>query len=225
MQEHEQHHNGQALGVEVQDAPASHANADAIREDHMEHLCDEYRRHRREEGATKAARQWIDRPFEAWLAGFGGDGTALDDESIAALSAAMVVSLPVRDAMILSLIAPESCGDKAMMIRFASSPHEPQVQVRMCRELQRAFHDDSHRPDLQRCQRGADMLADMIVRLPDRFAVQPMVILAYVMWWIGDSRAAAFALHCLSVDDDCTLAAIICSAVHRGIMPAWIGRQ
>jgi len=48
-------------------------------------------------------------------------------------------------------------------------------------------------------------------------------VLAYVMWWMGDSRAVAFALRCLMLDEDCSLAAIVCSAYQRGVMPAWMG--
>ena len=42
------------------------------------------------------------------------------------------------------------------------------------------------------------------------------------MWWMGDSRAVAFALRCLMLDEDCSLAAIVCSAYQRGVMPAWM---
>lgn len=193
-----------------------------IGEDYLDGLCADYRRRRIEEGPVKAARQWVDRPFEAWLDGLHDSLQPLDDETVAALAAGMSVSLPVRDAMVLSLVAPDGCADKAIMTGFAASPHDPQMQVRMCDELHRAFHDDGRRPDMPTCQRGADMLTDMIARLPQRFAVQPMAMLAYVMWWTGDTRASAFALHCLAVDKDCSLAAIICAAMHRGIMPAWI---
>ena len=58
---------------------------------------------------------------------------------------------------------------------------------------------------------------------PLRPAEQPLAVLAYVMWWMGDSRAVAFALRCLMLDEDCSLAAIVCSAYQRGVMPAWMG--
>ena len=60
-------------------------------------------------------------------------------------------------------------------------------------------------------------------RVPESFSVQPLAVLAYVMWWMGDSRAVAFALRCLMLDEDCSLAAIVCSAYQRGVMPAWMG--
>ena len=78
----------------------------------------------------------------------------------------------------------------------------------MCRELQGAFFDERRRPDEPRCRAGADMLVAMADRVPESFSVQPLAVLAYVMWWMGDSRAVAFALRCLMLDEDCSLAAI-----------------
>ena len=148
---------------------------------------------------------------------------AIDDASIAALVVGMTVTLSIRDALIMSLVAGDTCADKRTMMDFASRSHAPDVQSRMCRELQGAFFDERRRPDEPRCRAGADMLVAMADRVPESFSVQPLAVLAYVMWWMGDSRAVAFALRCLMLDEDCSLAAIVCSAYQRGVMPAWMG--
>ena len=178
------------------------ADDDMLREDDLRRMRDEYCERRKLSGTVAADAQWADEPFDHWLAGLSAQPQAIDDASIAALVVGMTVTLSIRDALIMSLVAGDTCADKRTMMDFASRSHAPDVQSRMCRELQGAFFDERRRPDEPRCRAGADM---------------------YVMWWMGDSRAVAFALRCLMLDEDCSLAAIVCSAYQRGVMPAWMG--
>ena len=77
----------------------------------------------------------------------------------------------------MSLVAGDTCADKRTMMDFASRSHAPDVQSRMCRELQGAFFDERRRPDEPRCRAGADMLVAMADRVPESFSVQPLAVL------------------------------------------------
>lgn len=65
----------------------------------------------------------------------------------------------------MSLVAGDTCADKRTMMDFASRSHAPDVQSRMCRELQGAFFDERRRPDEPRCRAGTDMLVAMADRV------------------------------------------------------------
>jgi len=65
------------------------------------------------------------------------------------------------------------------------------------------------------------MMFDIIGMVPERYHVQPLAIISYVLWWMGDERAMLCAMRALALDENCSLAAIICSAAHRHIGPAW----
>lgn len=217
------HDMGQETNTQAVRYAEAVADDDMLREDDLRRMRDEYCERRKLSGTVAADAQWADEPFDHWLAGLSAQPRAIDDASIAALVVGMTVTLSIRDALIMSLVAGDTCADKRTMMDFASRSHAPDVQSRMCRELQGAFFDERRRPDEPRCRAGSDMLVAMADRVPESFSVQPLAVLAYVMWWMGDSRAVAFALRCLMLDEDCSLAAIVCSAYQRGVMPAWMG--
>ena len=200
------HDMGQETNTQAVRYAEAVADDDMLREDDLRRMRDEYCERRKLSGTVAADAQWADEPFDHWLAGLSAQPRAIDDASIAALVVGMTVTLSIRDALIMSLVAGDTCADKRTMMDFASRSHAPDVQSRMCRE-----------------RAGADMLVAMADRVPESFSVQPLAVLAYVMWWMGDSRAVAFALRCLMLDEDCSLAAIVCSAYQRGVMPAWMG--
>ena len=84
-----------------------------------------------------------------------------------------------------------------------------------------SFLDASRKPDTKRCDNGVNMMFDIIGMVPERYHVQPLAIISYVLWWMGDERAMLCAMRALALDENCSLAAIICSAAHRHIGPAW----
>ena len=121
------------------------ADDDMLREDDLRRMRDEYCERRKLSGTVAADAQWADEPFAHWLAGLSAQPQAIDDASIAALVVGMTVTLSIRDALIMSLVAGDTCADKRTMMDFASRSHAPDVQSRMCRELQGAFFDERRR--------------------------------------------------------------------------------
>ncbi|NEG89584.1 DUF4192 domain-containing protein [Bifidobacterium aerophilum] len=146
----------------------------------------------------------------------------LSRDNVAMLAAGMAESLPIRDAMIVSLVTGRSC-DRRMMIEIASRPHSAGVRRRMSSMMIDAFHGAGPGPDPTRCTSGVTMLAQIADAVPERWGVQPRAAIAYVLWWMDDDAAALHALECLAEDDGCTLAGIVLSMVERGIRPAWCG--
>ena len=85
-------------------------------------------------------------------------------------------------------------------------------------------HDAAAHPDMARCGHGIGMLLDIIAMVPESYHVQPLAVTGYILWWLGDDRAMpCAAIRALAIDEGCSLAAIVCSAVHRHVGPAWIG--
>ena len=84
-----------------------------------------------------------------------------------------------------------------------------------------AFEDEGMMPDKERCHTGIGMLLDIAEASPVPYCIQPLAVIAYTLWWLGDPRAMVFALRCLLLDEDCSLAAMIFSAADRGVAPAW----
>ena len=184
---------------------------------------------RRRDGIARADADWVDRPFDDWLAGLQGE-SRLSRLSIAELGVGMTLSLAMRDAIIISMVAdrrPKTAEvvDKRLLIGFASRPHDPRNAACMGQLLARAFEDKTARIDAARCRHGIDMLSGMVHNLPDEYVVQPLAVIAYITWWMGEEGADEVALRALRLDSDCTLAAIVCSALRHGIWPAWLRRD
>ena len=191
---------------------------------------------RRRDGIAKADADWFDRPLDEWLSGLQG-GSGLSRSSIVELGVGMTHSLAMRDAIIISMVATGRSqtsgggdGDKGgvnkrLLIGFASRPHDPGNAARMGQLLARAFEDEAARIDAARCRNGIEMLSTMVRTLPDEYVVQPLAVIAYITWWMGEGSAGDVALRALSLDSGCTLAAIVCSALRHGVWPAWLRRE
>ena len=52
--------------------------------------------------------------------------------------------------------------------------------------LNGSFRDASRKPDTKRCDNGVNMMFDIIGMVPERYHVQPLAIISYVLWWMGD---------------------------------------
>lgn len=133
------HDMGQETNTQAVRYAEAVADDDMLREDDLRRMRDEYCERRKLSGTVAADAQWADEPFDHWLAGLSAQPRAIDDASIAALVVGMTVTLSIRDALIMSLVAGDTCADKRTMMDFASRSHAPDVQSRMCRELQGAF--------------------------------------------------------------------------------------
>ena len=147
--------------------------------------------------------------------------TDLGRETMAAFAVGMRETLSIRDALILSLVIDESRCPKSWLMEFAARPHLARTRTRMGELLTCAFEDEGMMPDKERCHAGIGMLLDIAEASPVPYCIQPLAVIAYTLWWLGDPRAMVFALRCLLLDEDCSLAAMIFSAADRGVAPAW----
>ena len=190
-------------------------------QDMMIRLSDQLRADRRERGPRVADAAWVDGPFDDWLATLRGEG-AMSRASTLALAVGMDQTLAIRDALVVSIVGGEEGLDKRILMDFATRPHAPEVCARMGRMLTEAFTDEHGGLDEERCIASLEALKAMIAVVPERYQVQPLTIIAYVLWWQGDDEAVPLALQALAIDERCSLAAIVLGAVRRGIFPAWL---
>lgn len=147
----------------------------------------------------------------------------LDEVSMFKLVVGMDMALPIRDALITSLVGTNQ-NDYSLqsMLEFASNPHSSRNITRMCKLLERAFTDESVEPDLQRCYTGLAILKYVVQIVPRELRSQPLAMVAYVSWWVGQEGAFELARKALEYDRTCTLAAIVVSAQEHAIYPAWL---
>ena len=129
--------------------------------------------------------------------------------------------LSIRDAFLISAIVDEQRASREFLMDFAERPKQPINAQRLEQLLSDAFHDPSARPDMKRCDQAINMLFDIIDMIPKPYRAQPFAVISYIMWWMGQEGAMAAAISALAIDDQCSLAAIVCSAVERHIEPAW----
>ena len=148
----------------------------------------------------------------------------LDDDAVAMLAVAMRESLPVRDCLIVSMIAHEPCT-LPMLLDMASRPNERVVRDLMTGLLTDSFECEEHMPDTVRCSRGTAMLDAIAAMVPSPWRVQPYAAMSYLLWWMGDARAAAYAIDCLTMDEGCSLAGMVLSLLAKGLSPAWRMRR
>jgi hypothetical protein len=186
----------------------------------LEEAVERFRTSRRDLGVAQADGQWVRRPFTIWMDNLDNGIGLLDGETLLAFAVGMSETLSIRDAVIVSLVVgKEQCGLQRM-VSFACKPHDPRNVRSMYRLLQQAFNDEHVHIDHNRCSTGLSMMSSVADAIPGRFRVQPLAIMGYVCWWLGKEQALQYALQALALDEDCTLAAIVCSALKQGIRPA-----
>ncbi|KAB8289195.1 hypothetical protein DSM100688_0275 [Bifidobacterium ramosum] len=190
----------------------------------LETITRRFRAARMEHGRRKADEAWVRGPFAAWLGNLAAGASdpcdaTLHDDHVASIAVGMRESLPIRDALIVSLLAARPC-DRATMTACAADPHGAATRHLMA-DLMSTAYERPDPPDFARCLAGLSMLAQIARGVPPRWRVQPIAALAYVLWWLDDDLAVPYALECLALDGDCTLAGIVVSTVERGVCPAW----
>ncbi|KFI40132.1 hypothetical protein BACT_0834 [Bifidobacterium actinocoloniiforme DSM 22766] len=195
-------------------------------EERMSQLLGRYRRERRERGVQEADRRWMERPLRVWVDGLGQappEKASLDVASMMDIGVAIAQTMTIRDAIVISMLCPRSRLEGSDLINLCARPDLDESVRFLCRCLDSAFTDPAVRPDRPRCQAGLVMLDQMARGLPGAFQVQPLAIMAYVMWWMGRGDAMDCALRALSLDEGCTLASIILAALRHQVRPAWAG--
>ena len=170
--------------------------------DALEELSRLFHETRQTLGPKQADADWMSDPLDEWLANLDSGETVLDCDTMAAFAVGMNETL-------------------SQLMEFAARPHSKRNKRRMGELLTVAFEDEGIVPDKERCHAGIAMLLDIADAAPVPYCVQPLAVVAYTLWWLGDSRAVTMALQCLLLDEECSLAAMVFSAAQRGVAPAW----
>lgn len=189
----------------------------------MDKLREQLRCNRRDMGAQQADVEWIQVPLNAWLDHLDAHTIDLDGENMAALAVGLNEVMSIRDALILSLVVDKATCDVDMLLEVVSRPCAKRVTKTVHNLLGEAF-DDTFGPDRARCQAGLMMLNAMSKMVPETMRAQPLAVIAYVLWWVGDNRASSYALQSLEIDQSCSLAAIVLKSLHCGLEPACCSR-
>lgn len=192
---------------------------EALNDDEMTQVVRLFRAQRRRMGVEDSDEAWFSGPLDDWLACLNGTGEGLERESVAGLAVGMREKLAFRDALIVSLVC--AGARRGELLELGARPHRPGSVAYLSRALGDAFRDPKAVPDETRCERGLYALAQIVRAVPADFRVQPMAVIAYVLWWMGDPRAVAYAALAAAGDGRCNLALIVLSAAERGIAPAW----
>lgn len=206
--------------MQWQDGQATNA-CEALNDNDMAQVVRLFRAQRRRMGVENSDEAWFSGPLDEWLACLEGEREGLERESVAELAAGMHEKLALRDALIVSLLCAGS--QRAKLLELGARPHRPGSVAYLSRAMGDAFRDPKAVPDADRCERGLRVLGQIVRAVPADFRVQPMAIIAYVLWWMGDPRSVAYAALAAAGDGRCTLAGIVLSAVEQGIAPAWTG--
>ena len=202
----------------------------------MKETINQFEQDLRSNGTRKAVRSLISEALLIWMdaleqASAENDGPcrvsvtrtecSLDKDAVIRITVGMGEMLSIRDAFLISAIVDEQRASREFLMDFAERPKHPGNAQRLEQLLSDAFRDPSARPDMKRCDQAVNMLFDIIDMIPKPYRAQPFAVISYIMWWMGREGAIAAAISALAIDDQCSLAAIVCSAVERHIGPAW----
>ena len=219
-------HAGETHGCAHDDDPVAFAEfldtLEPVGESVADDLLNRLREGRRRYGPRRADGEWMEEPMRVWLDCLDKGNSELGMKAMLPLAVGINEVLSMRDALIISVIAEQGTCDLDMLMDIVRTPHAKQVVSVVHKVLSEAF-DDRDGPDRDRCRTALRMLASMARVMPERMRVQPLAVISYVMWWTGDCRAEDYALSSLSIDGDCSLAAIVLKSVRNGMHPACCG--
>lgn len=201
----------------------------------MEEAISRFERDCRSDGVGETVRSFIREPLFIWMDALAqasdesvshseGEFHAecgLDRNMIMRTTVGINQMLSIRDAFLISAIVDERYADRDFLMSFAERPKLSRNAQRLEQLLSDSFRDPLARPDMKRCDQAINMLFDIIDMIPKTYRAQPFAVISYIMWWMGQEGAMASAISALAIDDQCSLAAIVCSAVERRIGPAW----
>lgn len=163
--------------------------------------------------------------FDEWLDGLDTPQATLTKHSMEILAKSMRKNMALRDAILLSVICagnPEY--DKGKLRDYAAAPRIPNHQLsEWCERMMKwSFAHAGHETDKDKVLNASRMLVDIVAAVEDtdlKLQVQPLAIISYILWWMGDGRAMLTAMRALAVDEECSLAAIVAAAIHGDRWP------
>ncbi len=223
-------------------------DAAVIDDTEMKRVEEQLNRYHREEGMVVAARTLMRGPFMRWMDKLTDASASeerfaatcryktyvekldsaspvriLDRTDVLMLATSMSWTLSMRDALLVSIIIDEERAPREYLMGFIERPMLASNARRLEKLLNESFRDPHARPDMERCERGMDMLFQMFFMVPKEYRAQPLAVIGYILWWLGrDAGAAQCALDALEADEGCSLAAIVYSACRRHIGPSWV---
>lgn len=179
------------------------------------------RRRRSGKDIRQVDAEWFAPVLDRWLAELDGDhGGAGDARFLALLAVSMDEVLSMRDAIVISLVGRAS---REELMDVAAKPHARRTGALVGRLLGASFDDPTLKPDLDRCDRGLQILLRIVHADDGRLSAQPLTVMSYVLWWSGGAtQAMGCALRALAVDDECSLARILVDTLINGVAPAWL---
>lgn len=162
--------------------------------------------------------------FDEWLDGLDTPQATLTKHSMEILAKSMRKSMALRDAILLSVICagnPEY--DKGKLRDYAAAPRIPNQQLsEWCERMMKwSFAHAGHETDKDKVANASRMLVDIVdtVDTDLKLQVQPLAIISYILWWMGDGRAMLAVMRALAIDEECSLAAIVAAAIHGDRWP------
>lgn len=161
--------------------------------------------------------------FDEWLDGLDTPQATLTKRSMEILAKSMRKSMALRDAILLSVICagnPEY--DEGKLRDYAAAPRIPNQQLsEWCERMMKwSFAHAGH--DKDKVANASRMLVDIVDTVEDtdlKLQVQPLAIISYILWWMGDGRGMLTAMRALAIDEECSLAAIVAAAIHGDRWP------
>lgn len=170
-------------------------------------------------GLVEADGAWFDDPVNEWMNSLDFADPKLSPEGMLHIAAGTRETLSMRDAMLVSVLAPITRTD---MQRLASAPHDVKSAKTVYDALNSVFRDPTAVPDSGRCATGLKLFALLVRSVPRRDRAHPLACVAYICWWLGfldESRRCA--QESLDIDPSCSLASIIMTATQFEVLPAW----
>ncbi|KFI46120.1 hypothetical protein [Bifidobacterium biavatii] len=190
----------------------------------MDTIAEAYRTDRLELGPTNATRQWARETLGAWLDQLTGRPTKGNGWK-PMLATLMRESLPVRDAMIYSVLSPLTSRDT--IIRLASEAHTPDMKRLSTSILDHALRDPKTETDHALVSAAVSQLRDIAATADSdqdaKYKANVLATIAYLEWVDGRQHDAMLdAQDAADHDKDNTLAGVVGALVVRDVHPAYL---
>lgn len=192
-------------------------NLEPITPERVSELDDELVKIIREHGSVSGYKTWFEPLLDQWLGNLAEGRVDLEVDTMARIAVGVNRVYSMRDAILLSFA---TSADRDTLLKIATQPRAKGTAETVNELLNAAYTGKTH-PDKIRCRTALAMLAGIASIIPDSVVnVQPIAMMAYAYWWLGDRKALPYALQTLSIDESNGLALLILEALSRGARPA-----